>query len=155
MIKTFAIYLIMSIFMVDIGKTKTTEWKSNASLRRNPSAVVLNEKVKIQDEIKLLLNGELAATGDCNPEVKLGLIKKNNLNTWDTIVDITKLATHLCGLDRHIWSNDTNATSLLNYRFISHFKKVQEGYATYSFTYLVFKRNKPFICRTNEFIITY
>lgn len=136
-------------------KTETTQLKSNASIRRNSTAVVLNEKVEIQDEIKLLLNGELAATGDCNPKVKLGLIKKNNLNIWDTIVDINKLGTLLCGFDRHIWSNDTITTSLLDYTFMSHFKKGHEASGTYSFTYVVFKRNKPLICRTNEFIITY
>lgn len=155
MIKLFEIYLLISIFIVGIDKTENTELKSNASQRRNSTAVVLNEKVEIQDEIKLLLNGELASKGDCNPEVKLGLIKKNNLNIWDTIVDIYKLGTLQCGFDRHIWSNDTIATSLLNYTFMSHFKKRHEASGIYSFTYVVFKRNKPLICRTNEFIIKY
>jgi len=155
MIKTFTICLFICFFIVGITKTETIELKSSASLRRNSTAVVLNEKIEIQDDIKLLLNGELAATGDCNPSVKLGLIKKNNLNGWDTIVNINELGTLLCGFDRYIWSNDTITTSLLNYTFIGHFKKGKETSGTYCFTYVVFKRKKPVICKTNEFEITY
>lgn len=148
------IALFNSCFIEGITQPEANELK-NVSQRRNSKVVVLNEKVKIQDDIKLLLNGELAATGDCTPRVQLGLIKKNHLNGWDTIVNINELGTLLCGLDRHIWSNDTITTSLLDYNFIGPFKKGKEAAGSYCFTYMEFRRNKTVIGKSNEFEITY
>lgn len=116
---------------------------------------MLSGKVKFPDDVKILPNGKLATTGDCETTVKLGLIKKTNFNTWHTLFNITDLGTLLCGFDRHNWRKDTMTTSLLNYTFISHIKNEKEMSGTYCFTYVEFRRSNSIVCKTNEFKITH
>jgi hypothetical protein len=152
MMKTTTIALLISCFAGSTASTETTE-SARADQRCMGKVVVLTEKVAIANDIKLLVNGELAATGDCQPRVKLGLMKRNALNGWDTLMDIHALGTLLCGFDRHKWSNDTISTSLLHYTLITPFKQGKEASGTYCFTYVAFKRGKSVMCTSNEFEI--
>ncbi|MCB9230531.1 MAG: hypothetical protein H6581_02635 [Bacteroidia bacterium] len=120
---------------------------------RKGKVIVLQEKIKIQDELKLVLNGKLASTGDCISTVKLGLLKRNHLNSWDTLVDITELGTLLCGLDRENWHHDTVSTSFLYAAFFSRISKETGRAGRYCFTYLVLRRKRSVLRRTNEFEI--
>jgi hypothetical protein len=150
MINIFTIAIFISFFIGGLANKETIEL-NNFTQRSN--VIVLNKKVKIQDEIKLILNGKLAASGDCQPTIKLGLIKKNNINDWDTLVNINNLGTLQCGFGLHNWCNDTITISLFNYTFINNFRKRTEISGIYCFTYMEIKKYKTVVCKSNEFEI--
>lgn len=127
--------------------------KDSQSFKKDIGVKVLSDTFNIDNQIPLLLNGTLGATGECNPTIQLGLLKLDAENNWDTIVNINNLGVLMCGLDRNNWANDTAFVLLNDYRFIAALKNQFDYSGTYCFTYLLYKKKKIQIINTNAFTL--
>ncbi len=103
-------------------------------------------------QLQLLINGDIVCTGECSPNPLLGLLRKNESNGWDTLVDINKLGQSLCGPGNYRWSQDTIGQQLfLDFRYIGVTKQLIHTSGIFKLTFLNHrKRGKKLEC-SNEF----
>lgn len=97
-------------------------------------------------------NGEFQTTGDCSPQIKVGLIKKNNIGQWDTIVNIEHIGTFMCGVGNYICSNDTIEISL-PHNYYPEINDFSDFSGAYKLTFFAVIRGKKIKQSSNEFLI--
>ena len=73
-------FLILSGLLCTVGLSVEMVNQHLNTITRKEYVKVLGSEYYFMDEIRLLVNGELAAIGGCSKDVMLGLIRKNKMN---------------------------------------------------------------------------
>lgn len=124
------------------------------SKNKKPSIVLLDSLITdIATEVTFILNGNIICTGDCNPFPLLGLVKKNNSDGWDTLMQINSRIQLLCGPSKYTWSNDT-LKDFLPYELAYKIHKLASPNGIYRLLYLNYKNGKNVIKSSNPFRVT-
>lgn len=143
--------LLISMFSIVLAGYQGGALKPSlkfSSHKNNSYVIVLGDNFHYFDEIKLAVNGNLETTGDCTPTPKLGLLRRNDKNGWDTLIHVETLGTLMCGFGTQKWETDTVTTG-----FADHYRSWYgaEYSGTYCFTYIVIQKHKSAVRSTNEF----
>jgi|GEM_PF-3601182 len=144
------IILLGLIYTYQVNEASTSEFSSVS--RKSEYIKVLDTSYKYGDEIKLLVQGKLRATGDCVASPQLGLIRKNETNNWDTLVAVNELPVFTCGFGSHVWSKDTIAIFLPEIVKPYIYDKMRVS-GIYRFTFIPYKSGNAVIKSSNEFKI--
>lgn len=142
--------LIGLIYTYQVNEASTTGFYNIA--RKSEYIELLDTTYKYGDEIKLLVQGKLRATGDCIASPQLGLIRKNEANNWDTLIAVNELPVFTCGFGSHVWSKDTIAIFLPEIIKPYIYAKMRVS-DIYRLTFIHYKLGKPVIRSSNEFKI--
>lgn len=102
--------------------------------------------------LTVVCNGLFEATGDNLPNIKVGLIKKNSVGKWDTIVKIGAVGVIQVGPEKYKWKNDTLKIKLpVEYYPTSTNQIVYSG--VFKLIYYECNGSKRQIKSSNEFLI--
>ena len=143
---------------ITIGKTTYCKLENNdaSALSKNkPKEAFLNVLDSIClsfDGLTVVCNGLLESTGDLQPKVKVGLIKKNNRGEWDTIVDIGSVGVLPFGPPKFKWTNDTLKILPPVQFYPTHFEQIQYS-GIFKLTFRTYHKRKTVMQSSNEFII--
>ena len=114
--------------------------------------IVLDAIYQSFDGLTVVCNGLLESTGEMQPRVKVGLIRRNNMGQWDTIVDIGSVGVLPFGPKKFKWNKDT-LKILPPVQFCpTSIEQIQYS-GIFKLTFVSYHKGKPKVQSSNEFII--
>jgi hypothetical protein len=120
--------------------------------KKEAHLIVLDSVYQSFDGLTVVCNGLLESTGDQQPRVKVGLIRRNNLGQWDTIVDLGSVGVLPFGPEKFKWNNDTLKILPPVQFFPTVIDQIKYS-GVYKLTFVSYNKGKPHVQSSNEFII--
>lgn len=131
---------------------KTAALVQNGKLTERSVKVLDSTYSNFEQGLTVVCNGLIEATGDYQPRIKVGLIRKNSTEQWDTIVKIGSVGVLPFGPLKYKWKNDTLKIRLpVEYYPTSKDQIVYNG--IFKLIYIEYKGAKRQIRSSNEFLI--
>jgi hypothetical protein len=120
--------------------------------KKEAHLIVLDSVYESFNGLTVVCNGLLESTGDMQPRVKVGLIRRNNMGQWDTIVDLGSVGVLPFGPEKFKWNNDTLKILPPVQFYPTVIEQIQFS-GVYKLTFVSYHKGKPHVQSSNEFII--